>query len=309
MIGARMKTPWTGVLPRTGTSSSDSNESSWRPNALRSTVTSRSGRIGASPPAISVASTIIPAHVPKIGAPRSARSRIGPWRPQRSMSWRIVVLSPPGRISPLTPARSAGSRTRTPSTPMAWSVSRCSRNAPCRARTPILMSRSPCWSSVLPAPDREALLVGDGLERDAAHRRAEPLGDLRDLLRVVEEGRRLDDRVRHPGRILAFEDARSDEDAFSAELHHQRRIGRCADPAGHEVDDRQLSCRGDLLDQLVRRAQFLGRHEQLVLAQSLEATHLSQHVAQLTDGLDDVAGPGLALGPHHRRALVDPAQC
>ena len=39
--------------PRTGTSSSDSNESSWRPNALRSTVTSSSGRMGGSPPAIS----------------------------------------------------------------------------------------------------------------------------------------------------------------------------------------------------------------------------------------------------------------
>src|SRR5262245_7448092 len=64
MIGARMKTAWTGVPPRTGTSRSASNESSWRPNALRSTVTSRSGRIGGSPPAISVASTIIPAPVP-----------------------------------------------------------------------------------------------------------------------------------------------------------------------------------------------------------------------------------------------------
>ena len=42
------------MSPRTGTSSSASNESSWRPNALRSTVTSRSGRIGGSPPAISV---------------------------------------------------------------------------------------------------------------------------------------------------------------------------------------------------------------------------------------------------------------
>ena len=34
----------------------------------------------------------------------------------------------------------------------------------------------------------------------------------------------------------------------------------------------------------------------------------AEHVAQLADGLDDVAGAGLALGPHHRGALVDPAQ-
>ena len=48
MTGARMNTAWTGRSPRTGTDSSASNESSWRPNALRSTVTSRSGRIGGS---------------------------------------------------------------------------------------------------------------------------------------------------------------------------------------------------------------------------------------------------------------------
>src|SRR5207344_3161980 len=130
-----------------------------------------------------------------IGAPRSARSMIGSWRPQRSMSWRIVVLSPPGRISPLTSTRSAGSRTRTPSTPMAWSVSRCSRNAPCRASTPIFMAGALAGSSFarLPAADGEPLLGGDLLEGDPAHRGSQALGDLGDLLRVVEERRRLDD--------------------------------------------------------------------------------------------------------------------
>ena len=33
-----------------------------------------------------------------------------------------------------------------------------------------------------------------------------------------------------------------------------------------------------------------------------------EHVTQLVDGLDHVARPGLALGPHHRGALVDPPQ-
>jgi len=54
-----------------------------------------------------------------IGAPPSARSRIGWRRPQRSIRRRIVVLSPPGRVSPLSPTRSAGSRTSTASTPIA----------------------------------------------------------------------------------------------------------------------------------------------------------------------------------------------
>ena len=56
------------------------------------------------------------------------------------------------------------------------------------------------------------------------------------------------------------------------------------------------------------RLQLLGRDEQLVLAHALEAADLGEHVAELADGLDDVAGAGLALGPHHRGALVDPPQ-
>ena len=35
---------------------------------------------------------------------------------------------------------------------------------------------------------------------------------------------------------------------------------------------------------------------------------ISQDGAELADRLDDVAGAGLALGPDHRRALVDPAE-
>ena len=172
MIGARMNTPWTGWSPRTGTGRSASNESSWRPKAFRWTVTSRSGRIGSSPPAISRARTIIPAHVPKIGAPPAASSRIG-WRmPQRSISLRIVVLSPPGRMSPAISSRSAGRRTGTPSTPMAPSVMRCSLKAPWRARTPILMSWQPQQSLGNRPPRPKAELrdaIGRGCEDSDPH--------------------------------------------------------------------------------------------------------------------------------------------
>ena len=47
--GARMKTAWTGVSPSIGTSRSASKESSCRPNALRLTEMSSSGRTGSSP--------------------------------------------------------------------------------------------------------------------------------------------------------------------------------------------------------------------------------------------------------------------
>src|SRR3954449_13574792 len=188
------------------------------------------------------------------------------------MSCLIVVLSPPGRMSPETSSRSAGSRTPAPSTPIARSVSRCSRKAPCRASTPIFMAGTRAASSVapLPAPDGESLLIRDLLEGDPAHRSTEALADLGDLLRIVEERRRLDDGVGHPGRILALEDPRPDEDALGTELHHKRRIGRGADPARHEVDDRQLAVGRDVPDELVRSAQVLGSDEQLVLAHRTE---------------------------------------
>src|SRR4051812_32456772 len=127
------------------------------------------------------------------------------------MSRRMVVLSPPGRISALTPSRSPGRRTGTPSTPIDASVWRCSRKAPWSASTPIFMARA---AARLPAPDGEALLVRDRFHRDAAHRCTEPLRDVGDDRGVVEVGRGLNDRVRHPGRILALEDPGADEDAL-----------------------------------------------------------------------------------------------
>src|SRR3954451_17187176 len=226
------------------------------------------------------------------------------------MSCRMVVLSPPGSMSPETSARSAGSRTRTPSTPIARSVSRCSRKAPCRASTPIFMAGTRAASSVapLPAPDGESLLIRDLLEGDPAHRSTEALADLGDLLRVVEEGGGLDDRVRHPGRILTLEDPGADEDAFRAELHDERRVRRGGDPAGDEVDDRELPVGRDLLDEVGWSLQLLRGDEQLVLAHALELPNLPEDVPELADGFDDVAGSGFALRPHHRGALVDPAE-
>src|SRR4051794_41493952 len=166
------------------------------------------------------------------------------------MSCRMVVLSPPGRMSPLTPSRSAGSRAGTRSTRIARSVSRCARKAPGRASTPSFMAGTRAASSVapLPAPDGESLLIRDLLEGDPAHRSTEALADLGDLLRIVEERGCLDDGVGHPGRILALEDPRPDEDALGTELHHKRRIGRGADPARHEGDHRQLAHGPDVPD-------------------------------------------------------------
>src|ERR1035437_9009501 len=335
MIGARMKIAWTGVSPRIGTGSWVSKESSWRPNALRSTTTWRSGSTGCSPPAISVERMIIPAHVPKIGAPDRPRRRIGSRKPHRSIKWRIVVLSPPGRIRPATSSRSAGRRTSTPSTPIAARVAMCSRKAPCTARTPIFTTwlrsrvvdrrrvvatgsgrpRSPAGSAEarvgyrrLPAPGREALGIGDRLQRDSAHGCPQALRDLGQDLRVVEMGGGLDDRVRHPGRLLALEDARAHEHAVRPQLHRECRVRGGGDPAGDEVDHRQGAGAGDLADELDRSAELLRGGEQLVLAHRREPSQLRVDGADVTDRLNDVAGARLALGTDHRRALGDPAE-
>src|SRR6266511_3298211 len=204
-----------------GTSTSASKESSWRPNALRSTVTSRRGKTGSSPSPISLDRRIMPAHVPKSGAPDSASRPIGSRNPQRSIRRRWAVLSPPGRTRPATPSRSAGCRTSTVSTPIEEKVRTCSMNAPWTARTPIFMAglRSPrSWAVGLPAADGQALLLGERLERNASHGRAETLAHVGQDLGVVVVRRRLNDRVGQPGGVLALEDAGAHEDVFRAEL-------------------------------------------------------------------------------------------
>ena len=61
----------------------------------------------------------------------------------------------------------------------------------------------------------------------------------------------------------------------------------------------------DVLDELVRRLQLLGRDEQLVLAHALELADAGRARAEVAHGLDDVAGAGLALGADHGGAFVD----
>ena len=106
-----------------------------------------------------------------------------------------------------------------------------------------------------------------------------------------------------------LEDARADEHAVGAELHHERGVGGRGDAAGGEVDDR-AACRSRRthLTSSTRRAQVLGRGVQLFVAQRAEPADLAVDRAHVADGLDDVAGAGLALGADHRGALGDAAQ-
>ena len=84
---------------------------------------------------------------------------------------------------------------------------------------------------------------------------------------VVVERRRLDDRGGALGGVARLEDARADEHAVGAELHHHRRVRGGGDAARDEQHDRELAGLGDLGDELVRRLQLLGGDVQLVLGQ------------------------------------------
>src|SRR5688572_24538303 len=113
----------------------------------------------------------------------------------------------------------SGLRTSTPSTPISRSVLRCSLKSPWRPRTPtraVLVE--------LPAADGKAFAGGDGLERDAAHRFAETARDLGDELRILEVGRRLDDRLRETRGVPRLVDPGADEVSFRPELHGQRGV-------------------------------------------------------------------------------------
>ena len=129
------------------------------------------------------------------------------------------------------------------------SARRCSRTSPCRASTPM---RGPWRAAVTSRARRSAGRPGSVVDVDADHRLAEAAGDLGDHVGVVVERGRLDDRGGALGRVARLEDARADEHALGAELHHHRRVGRGGDAAGGEQHDRQLAGRGDLGDQLVR---------------------------------------------------------
>ena len=120
---------------------------------------------------------------------------------------------------------------------------------------------------------------------------------------------RLDDRGAAARGVLGLEDARADEHALRAELHHERRVGRRGDAARAEHHDRQPA---GLARRRARGRAAPGapsrRSRAPASSSVVQAADLAADAAQVADRLDDVAGAGLALGADHRRALADPPQ-
>src|SRR5438876_5467155 len=256
-------------------------------------------------PGTSRAMKIAPAQVPHTVMPSATRSLSFGMKPYCAASLPIVVLSPPGMTSASMSSSCSGRRTSMASVPMRWKVSRCSRKSPCRPRTPARAKRSP-------TADGKAFARGERLEGDAAHRLTEAARDLGDELRVHEVRRRLDDRLRAAKLVLRilgrFEDAAAHEVPLGAELHHQRRVGRRRDPAGAEQHDRELLRLRDVAHEVERDAELSGLLAQLRFVETGERFDARRDLADVANGLDDVAGAGLALAADHRRAFVDPAE-
>src|SRR6266403_4902877 len=139
MRGARMKTISTGAArPSRVALPCASNDSRWRPYALRSTPTSMRPSENCRGFSTSRARRMSPAQVPKSGRPSAWNCWSAPTNPHSCMSLRSVVLSPPGMMSPSTSASCSGLRTSTASTPHRASALACRSKSPWSASTPIL---------------------------------------------------------------------------------------------------------------------------------------------------------------------------
>src|SRR5438309_2794954 len=274
------------------------------------------------------ASTMRPAHVPKMGLPAAWNFSIAGTNFHSPMSLRSVVDSPPGMMSPATSSSASGLRISTASTPMleglASPVERSRLALPQRASARAWSAKSPWRAStpirrifsftdsprlplrlVLPPPGLEQVLLGELRRLDPDHRVAELLAHAREYLRVLVMGRRLDDRLGAPGRVARLEDPGADENGLGAELHHERGVRGGRDPSCREVGDRELPSPRHPSHQLVGRAEGLGLGHELLGRERREAADTRGECAHVTYGLHDVARARLALRPDHRRALAD----
>ena len=240
--------------------------------------------------------------------PTSA-SASGSNRPEDSSSSDSVVDSPPGRISPSSPARSS----RLPHRPDPF-AQRFERQPRARGRRPAGRGRPapsspssarPAGSAVTsrarPDAPRACPSPGRAWPRPA---RSRPWPRSASVKWVVAST--MARAIRAGLALLKMPEPTNT--ASAPELHDQRGVGRGGDPAGAEQRHRQAAGGGDLLDQADRRGQLLGPAVQLGRVGLGDLADVAEDRAQVADGLDDVAGPGLALGADHGRPLGDAPQ-
>lgn len=168
------------------------------------------------------------------------------------------------------------------------------------------------WCSCLPAAAGELLLRLHGVTVDTNHGLTKAGAALSKDLGVAVVGDGTDNGLGALGRVARLEDAAADEDAVAAQLHHESGVGRGGNTTGGKVDDGETAQLGGLAQQLdvdLELAGELAEADDAALGQGgLGLGNLPVDRLHVADGLDDVAGAGLALGPDHGGALGDAAQ-
>ncbi len=132
--------------------------------------------------------------------------------------------------------------------------------------------------------DGVALDVGD-----ANHGLAQVRGRLEEDFRVRVVGHGAHNGLGAFRRVFALEDARANEDAVHAELHHQGGVRRRRHTARGEVHDRQTAFLRDLLHELVGSLHLLRSNKEFILVHGREHLDLLLDGSRVSDGLDDVA--------------------
>lgn len=163
-------------------------------------------------------------------------------------------------------------------------------------------------SPTLPSPLSQPLALGHLLYVQTDHGLAQVHAHVSQHLGVAEVGNGLNNGLGALLRVAALEDAAANEHTITAQLHHQRRIGGGGHAARGKVDDGQALQLGRLLEQVEGGADFLGKDAQLLVGHVGSLCDFRVDGAHVLDGLDDVAGAGLALGADHGGALADAAQ-
>ena len=224
------------------TSTSASNDSTCRPYALRRTVMSieTEQRLAVDH---ARASTIIPAHVPRIGIPgdRALADRLDAARRARELA-RSSWTRRPGSRGTSTSARSLGrADLDRVAAPASASARACSRKSPCSASTPAFIRGTwlrryqprVCSRS---SPSSAISMPG--------HRLAEAVRDLREHVGVVEVRGGLDDRARawRPGpRTCRCPSRRTRRRRRAASSAPRRPASRCPPAAKFTTGSRPCS--------------------------------------------------------------------
>ena len=312
-----MNTPRREPIP--SRSRSASKEWSWRPNALRSALTS-------STPRWSRSSRIRPAQVPSTGLPLPANARSGSRESlalhaerhggglaagdhQAVEALKLLARAHRPRLGAELakhvhvrlevalegedPDYGVGAQ---PAKPAASANHGVGAQPAGRAHQPRFWSRPPPpGASSVPI---SSPAIGSPRSRDAAATRS---GSWKCVVASTIA------RARALG-VGRLEDARAHEVALGTELHHQRGVGRGGDAAGAEEDHGQPALPGHLAHQLERSLELLGRGWELHAVEGGQPPDLAGDQPDVAHGLDHVAGASLALGPDHGRALGDPPQ-